>query len=198
MLKSHPRPGATALEAVARCLALVDRRDGQYVLGTGNWNPDTDVPWTTRDGLLGGDCVTVFCHGFKVKRRRPGYNRGPWATISDDINCNSLIEDADHPDENDLTERILRPEIGALLTFPSVYKNGRRISIGHIEIVVGIDRCLEWDVTAPDYSLLDVVAIRGPNGRKPAAVRGTGAAFNRHDKLWPKPAHRTCMLRVRP
>lgn len=171
-------------------LALAAAKSGQYVLGTGD-----DTGYTTRDGLTGADCVIAFVYGYGVKRHRPGYNRGPWATISDDINCNSLIEDADH--EGDLVERITRPERGCLLAYPSVYKDGKRISIGHIELVHSVKRVLEWDVTKPDYSMLDMVACRGPNERKPAIVLGDGAAFSRHDALWPKPAHRTVMLRVR-
>lgn len=192
----NPRPLYTAAQAVERMLALARAKTGQYVLGTGD-----STGYTTRDGLTGADCVIVAVYGYGIPRHRPGYNHGSWATIADDINCNSLIEDADH--EGDLTERIYRPEVGCFLTYPSVYKDGHRISIGHIELVTGVSRCLEWDVTAPDYGLLDVVACRGPNERKPAVITGTGAdgpgrGFNGHDKLWPKPAHRTSMLRVKP
>ena len=205
-----PRPGASAFDAVIRAKGAAERY-GCYILGAGDFRPVKngesviDMPWTpgtytdahgNKITALGSDCCGfAISFAYKLVRHRPGFNVGSWATISDDINCNSAIEDADHHGE--LFERITRPELGALLVYPTVYKDGKQIAIGHVVIVVGISRCLEWDATKPDYGLLDVAECCGPNGRGPGVILRSGASFNNHDHLWPKPAHRTVMLRVK-
>lgn len=175
------RPLNTAAEAVRQALALVGR--GVYELGTGDIDSDGDEP---------RDCFGfAVCELFGIKRHRPGFNRGPWASVSDDLNVNSAIEDADHAGE--LFERVFTPFPGALLGYPTIHPNGH---IGHIAIVVGVSRCLEWDHDRPDYSLLDVVQCRGPDGRRPGIVATDGSLFDHHD--FHDPEHRTAMLRVKP
>jgi hypothetical protein len=182
-----PRPHYTAAAAVAQARALVGR--GVYQLGTGDHTSKGDSP---------RDCFGfAYCELFGVKRHRPGFNRGPWATVSDDLNCNSAIEDAEHARE--LFEIASRPAPGVLLAYPTIRLKGHpHPFIGHIGIVVGVTRCLEWDAANPDYSLLDLVDCHGPNGRRPGITAVTGAAWDLHDDRWPKPEHRTRMLRVLP
>lgn len=184
MTTTGPRPKFTAAQAVAQARALVGR--GVYQLGTGDIDSHGDDP---------RDCFGfAACELFGIKRHRPGFNHGPWATVEDDLNCNSAIEDADHHGE--LFERVQTPAPGILLAYPTIRLQGH-VFIGHIGIVVGVSRCLEWDHDHPDYSLLDVVDCHGPNGRKPGIVLGNGTVWNRHDETRPKPEHRTAMLRVR-
>lgn len=186
----------TSDEAVARALALVGH--GVYQLGTG----DIDTP---NDGEF--DCFGfAVCKLFGIRRHRLGFNRGPWATVSDDLNCNSAIEDSTH--HQDLFEPIFTPFPGALIMYPTIYDGHGKIrvfdghlAIGHVKIVVSVDRCLEWDHDNPDWSLLDTVECRGPNGAKPGIIAGTGAGMVAHDRRmnampWAKPEHRTAMLRV--
>jgi len=197
----QPRP-CNAAEAITRARSLVGR-GGQYVLGTGDYRPSreqgryVDLPWTTRDGLTGSDCAGFaisWC--YKLPRHRLGFNAGAWASVSDDLNCNSIDEDADH--EQDLGERLVRPELGALLLYPTFRLAGYpRPFIGHVAIVVRISRALEWDVTQPDYSLLDVAQCCGPDERKPAVIATSGRHWNDHDQRWPKAEHRSRLLRVR-
>ena len=177
-----------------------------YVLGTGDWKPvgpnTPDVPWTTRDGMLGSDCAGFaisWC--YKLPRHRPGYNHGTWASVSDDINCNSAIEDARHGRE--LFEVASGPpQLGDLLTYPTftlLAPDGTSHKfIGHVGIVTGVGRALEWDAEHPQYELLDIAQCRGPNGRKPAVVATDGSVWAHHDTVWPKPQHRTVVLRARP
>lgn len=165
------------------------RGRGVYKLGTGDIDSQGEEP---------RDCFGfAVCEVYGLKRHRPRFNRGPWATVSDDLNCNSAIEDALHARE--LFEIALRPEPGVLLAYPTIRLTGHpRPWIGHILIVVSVVRCLEWDPANPDYSLLDTVDCHGPDGRRPGITAGTGAACNLHDHDWPKAEHRTRMLRVLP
>lgn len=194
-----PRP-CSAAEAVDRALRMVGH--GTYVLGTGDYHPVIaggtliDIPWTERDGEIGSDCAGLaISYAYMLKRHRVGFNQGPWASVEDDINCNSAIEDADH--NRELFERVHRPELGVLLTYPTIRLAGHpHPFIGHVGIVVGVSRCLEWDEGSPDYSLLDVVQCCGPQGRTPGVIRSDGSIWAHHDHLWPKPEHRTAMLRA--
>jgi Putative peptidoglycan binding domain/CHAP domain len=198
-----PRP-CTATEAVARALSLVGR-GGQYQLGTGDYHParagtPDDLPWAPAvSGAPGSDCAGFalsWC--YKLPRHRPGLNVGPWATVSDDINCNSAIEDADHA--QDLFVRATGAvQPGDLLTYPTItLPNHPKPWIGHVAIVTGVGRAAAFDLANPDYSLLDVAQCCGPNGRAPAVIASDGSIWNQHDHQWPLPAHRTVVLRAKP
>ena len=188
---SLPRP-CTSTTAVERALSLVGK-GGQYVLGTGDYLGD-GPPWTSRGGLQGSDCAGfAMCWAYKLPRHRPGYNKGPWASVADDINCNSGLEDAAHA--RDLFEFTDTPRLGDLLCYPTFTVSGKRF-IGHVGIVVGV-RAAEWDPERPQYELLDIAQCKGPNGRKPAVVKTDGSLWAHHDTVWPKLQHRTRMLRAR-
>ncbi len=178
-----------------RALSLVGN-GGQYVLGTGDYLGESLPPWTYRGTLLGSDCAGfAMCWAYKLPRHRKGYNVGSWSTVSDDINCNSGIEDAQHA--RDLFELVVgSPQPGDLLTYPTFTVSYKRF-IGHVGIVVGVSRALEWDPAMPQYDLLDIAQCKGPNERKPAVVATDGSVWAHHDTLWPKPQHRTVVLRAR-
>jgi hypothetical protein len=187
-----PRPLHGAAEAVAHALAMRGR--GVYQLGAGDLGSNNDDP---------RDCFGfAVCECYGLRRHRPGFNRG-WRdpdgsgpTVVDDLNCNSAIEDARHAGE--LFAELERPELGALIAYPTIRLPGHEQPwIGHVKIVVGLSRCLEWDAARPDWSVLDTVECRGPNGRKPGIVAGNGRGMLEHDAKWPKREHRTAMLRVR-
>ena len=163
-MSAGPRPLFVADRAVAHALAMVGR--GVYQLGTGDLGSNIDDP---------RDCFGfAVCEAFGIRRHRQGFNVGPWATVADDLNCNSAIEDARHAGE--LFALTSRPELGALLTYPTIRLAGHpQPFIGHVGIVVGVSRCLEWDPAHPHYALLDVVQCRGPNGRRPGIVATDGS-----------------------
>ena len=194
-----PRPCSSS-EAVARALSIVGK-GGQYVLGTGDYRPTAqhDEPWTTRDGMTGSDCAGfAISWAYKLVRHRPGFNRGAWATVADDLNCNSAIEDAQHNQE--LFEIVSTPAPGVLLAYPTFTLKGHDGQplrfIGHVGIVTSVRRCTEWDHDHPRYDLLDVAQCCGPNGRRPAVIATDGSLWRHHDEAWPKPEHRTWMLRA--
>lgn len=181
-----PRP-CSPIAAVTVARSLVGT--GTYELGTG----DCDTP-------IGGksDCFGfAFNRCYGVRRHRPGFNVGPWASVSNDLNCNSAIEDADH--HREMFVRAQRPELGDLIAYPTIrLPEHMGPWIGHIAIVVDVSRVLEWDPATPDWSLLGVVQCAGPNGRHPAILATSGSGWNGHDLTWPKAAHRTALLRVVP
>jgi hypothetical protein len=199
MTSTGPRPLFSAAKAVAHALSMRGR--GVYLLGTGDFSSNNDDP---RDcfGFAYNEC-------YGVKRHRPGYNRAGYTRarlpsgavdepdVVDDMNCNSAIGDARHARE--LFEPVTTPAPGVLLVYPTIHLVGHPLPfIGHVAIVVGVSRCLEWDVAAPHYALLDVVQCHGPDNRRPGVVATDGSVWDAHDRNWPKPEHRTVMLRPLP
>lgn len=172
-----PRP-CSAAEAIQRAVSVVGRPD-PYVLGCGDYVPASPgaLPFTTNAHGTGCDCWGLagsWC--WKLPRHRPGYNHGAWATVADDVNCDSAIEQSEHRHElaDILWESVDYPALGDLLVFPSIRgPDGRRIRIGHVGLVVGL--CAEWDPAMPQYGLLEVVQCQA--GTQPAIKRGPGMAW---------------------
>lgn len=171
---------------------------GQYLLGTGNYKPNNDTdPWTYRNAQLGSDCAGfAICYCWKLVRHRPRFNHGPWATVEDDINVNSTIEDAVHKKE--LAERVLlsgdKPEPGDLLCYPTFqYRDRGKKFIGHVAIINDV---LD-NYVAGRYDLLSIIQCHGPDGFKPGVVETDGSLFLHHDSLWPKDEHRTKIVRMK-
>jgi hypothetical protein len=186
----NQRPGSPAA-AVDLALHLIGT--GVYELGTG----DCDTP-------AGGpsDCAGFAINRcYNLRRHRPGFNVGAWSSVSDDLNCNSAIEDADHARELFVRVTAGVPKLGDLLTYPtfSLDVGGQRKTwIGHIAIVTGVGRLLEWDWGRTTWGDLDVVQCCGPNGRRPGILATDAAHWAAHDVTWPRPEHRSVLLRVVP
>ena len=213
----------SAAEAVDRARRLVDR-GGVYVLGTGDYKPTViasklvDVPWTTRDGYTGSDCAGfAICWCYKLRRHRPGFASGrvpdtfhDQSDVDDDINCNSLIEDALTTKE--VCELVTTgiPQPGDLLVYPSLrltLQDGSIFkTIGHVAITLSNARVSPslWTWDDPPYHLLDVAQCKGPGprdgkpGRSPAVIQTDGSIWSAHDDKWPKAAHRSCVVRMKP
>lgn len=204
----EPRP-ATPAEAVARVRALLETPENAlagYVLGGGGYQPTWHTPWTGHGPNFGGDCRVPFLWGYMLPAERPGYNRQPWATVADDINYNSLLEDAEH--EQDLVVPALgTPLEGDIVAYPTLHitthEDGvatEHTFIGHGALVVGVSRVKGWDPAAPVFAMLDIIQVCGGPGRKPAAIASSAAHFDvaRPVAKWPKPEHRPRLLRVKP
>lgn len=194
-MKDEP---CNAAEAVARAQSIVGR-GGQYLLGTGDYWPHAeagqavDLPWTGQAGSWGADCAGfAISWAWKLRRHRPGFNLGSWATVSNDINSDSALQDGHHRKE--LFDVVNTPAPGDLVIYPSIYISGHRF-IGHVGLVEAVPA--EWDTAAPQYELLTVIQCRGPNGRKPGVIRTDGSIWAHHDQVWPKPAHRAQLVRPR-
>lgn len=193
----HSDPRCSFGEAVDRARSIVGK-GGQYILGTGDYVPSQkgDLPWTTRNGKAGSDCAGfAICWAWKLRRHRPGFNVGPWATVSEDINCNSAMEDGLHKQElfNTLDEGAhIIP--GDLLLYPTitVKVNGTtKRFIGHVGLIERIPSGFKYG----DWGSLGIIQCHGPNGHTPGVVRTDGGTWVRHDGLWGKPEHRTRIVR---
>jgi hypothetical protein len=190
--------------------------DMPYALGTGDYSTAVatggpDVPWTRRakDGLVGADCAGVaMSWASQIPRHRPGLNHGSWATVSDDLNTNSGIEDAEH--EGDLYTVVHGDDVfpGDLLCYKTIQlrtpdgtdwirnEDGSiKKWIGHVQMIevvpVGWKRSDGW-------TALTVLQCCGGDGRRPAVIRSDAHAMDMHDHVWPKQEHRVHVLRVKP
>lgn len=182
----------TAQQAVEIALSLVGT--GTYMLGTG----DCDTP---RNGT--SDCAGFAinkCYG--LRRHRPGFNRGAWSTVEDDINCNSAIEDASHRQElfelvGTSSHYTVQP--GDLLTYPTIRikdaHDHTHTFIGHVGIIFDVPK--GWTLAKDGWAGLGIVQCCGPNGRKPGIIQTTGAHWDQHDRDWPKAAHRSVVIRAK-
>lgn len=207
----------SADEAVLRAKRIVNR-GGAYVYGTGDYKPTylagrlVDLPWTSRDSLVGSDCAGfAICWCYKLQRHRQGFANGrvpdefrDQSDVDDDINCNSLIEDA--LTTRELCELVTSgiPQPGDLLVYPSLRLHLADSSIfptiGHVAITLSNARVSpsQWDWNHPPYHLLDVAQCKGPPQRTPAVIQTDGSIWSAHDDKWPKPAHRSCVVRMKP
>lgn len=208
-------PPCSRQEAVSRALLVAAERSGQYLLGTGDYRTGlVDRPWTPDGhGNQGSDCAGfAICYAWKLRRHRPGYNHGPWADVEDDVNCNSCAGDADHMQQlaipHELTPRPdARPGIeyaegpvlpGDLLMYPTIRlqsPHGPLTFIGHVGMVAEVTP--SFDVAKRNYGALRVVQCHGPDGFKPGAVLTDGSIWQNHDENWPKPEHRTRIIRMK-
>lgn len=199
----------SAKEAVWRARSMVNN-GGQYVYGTGDYHPasptaqlphlaelsgtvghDTDLPWTNNQWGVGSDCAGFaisWC--WKLKRHRPGFNLGIWSSVSDDINCNSALEDSQHAQE--LFVPVLEdPQPGDLLLYPTFHFGGKEF-IGHVCIIETVPA--GWK---GGFHWMTVIQCHGPNGFKPGVVGTDGSIWDHHDSIWPLPQHRSHIIRPR-
>jgi hypothetical protein len=80
-----------------------------------------------------------------------------------------------------------------------VQHDGRALHwIGHTGIVIGTTRVSDWDPVTPRYEQLDIAQCKGPDGRTPAVIVTDGFLWARHDRVWPKPEHRSWLIRAVP
>ncbi len=171
-----PRPRFSVADSVERALRFVGK--GTYALGAGAWTPGAlaDDPWTSMHGFDdASDCWGFVSWCLGLPRHVPGFNRGKWATVSDDANTDSAIEDAEHLRQ--MFVLASRPEPGDLVVFPSVRepKTRKRLRIGHVGIIVDASRCLEWDPSLPAYDRLEVVQCQAST--RPAVKKGSAAGW---------------------
>lgn len=193
----------TGKEAVARASSMVNA-GGQYKLGTGDYRPVihkslssgpttlVDLPWTGAEQA--SDCAGfAICWCWKLTRHRPGFNKGSWSTVEDDINVNSMMEDATHKKE--LAEGVVTvPRPGDLICYPTFYVKGvKNPFIGHVALIEGVPA-----VWVPGrYDTLAVIQCHGPNGFRPGVVRTDGSLFLHHDHVWPQPERQCRIVRMR-
>jgi len=183
------------VEAIQRAVKYVGR--GTYGLGKGGYDARRpDDPFQNVNGIEMADCSAYSIqYAYKLPAHRPRFNEGGWASVSDDINCDSAIEDGEH--HHELFDVVDRPRLGDLLVYPSIRdEHGKRIRIGHVGIVVGL--CAEWGPATPQFGELTVVQCQA--ARRPAVMRGPASGWMFREGYRGKVdwAWRTRILRVVP
>lgn len=136
--KLHYYPISVA-SAIKRAQAIASSKPTRYKLGAGGRNPSAPTPFTVRDGILGSDCIgfVLWCLGLdRYQPKAFPYYEG-W------INTDSAIMDA--RGEQSIFEEC-EPELGCLVIFPSIHKDGRMVRMGHVGIVVGLPE-MPWIAT---------------------------------------------------
>lgn len=196
-------------EAVERARSVVGK-GGQYILGTGDYRPKfkgakvvDDLPWTpywdkssSWYNKPGSDCAGfAICWAWKLRRYRPGFNVGPWSSVIDYINCNSALEDGLHKQELFVTlDEKAHVQPGDLLLYPTIYvkvDGKKKQFVGHVGLIEFVPVDFRWG----DWRRLGIIQCHGPNGYTPGAVRSDGSVWAHHDTLWPKPEHRSQVVR---
>lgn len=194
-MSTGARPKYSATEALERCGKLIGC--GTYKLGA----LDSDA-----DNLV-FDCFSFAVrYAFGLDGHRPGFNRdwkvdwmtGATATVVDDLNSNSAVENALFGDRELFEVVVGPPRLGDIIAAPTIHLVGHPEPwIGHAVIVSGIGRGNGvWDPQAPTYAMLDIIECRGPNERNPAIRQTNGTWFDERRGTWPKVIHRPWLLRV--
>ena len=160
-------------EAVQRMLALEASRRGCYAWGAGHYDPERPelLGQTTVGDLTGWDCAgAAISYAYRLTRHRPGYNRQAWATIEDDINVDSVLEDADpvRGGRGELGEVVTTPAAGILLLTPTIRIPEKHfVEPGHVRLIIDTSK---WDPARPRWADVVYLECRGPNGRRPGVV----------------------------
>jgi len=177
----------------------IEDNGGQYLLGSGDYSPAAPgVPWTMRNGEIGSDCAgAAICFAFRLRRHRSGFNVQPNATVSSDLNVDSIVEDADprRGGHLELGELVTIPAPGILLITPTIRIPEKAFTMmGHVRLIIDATR---WNPAAPKWADVVYLECHGPNFHKPGITRNNGASVDQHDGIWPKWNHRAAMVRIR-
>lgn len=189
----------TAGEAVDRAMRLLHRCE--YQLGAGDYlglSVEVEQPVVQAFDCCG--FAVSYC--WKVKRHRPGFNRasGAHATIVDDLNVDSVWEDAFYGAQEFgvALARHEPPRPGDLLITRSIRRGQVKHApdfcrMGHVRICTKAP--LAWDASHPKYVSLEMAEIDGPNGNR-GPILCSGQPLDNWNRDWPTPEF--CVVVVRP
>jgi hypothetical protein len=158
----------------ARAMALVK---SLYILGAGGRDPKAKTPLTKRLGKWGSDCIgfVLWCLG------HDRYQPETFELYDGWINTDSLMMDA--KGARSWYAPVAIPEPGDVVVFPSIYKDGKRIRMGHIGLVVEVPADMPENVYGLPAAerrawLAKVIVIdcAAASARKPYAISETTAA----------------------
>lgn len=159
----------------------------RYYLGAGGRDPNKPTCATSRDGISGSDCVGFVMWALGVDRYQPKKFRfyDGW------MNTDSVIMDATRPYLDSTTrcwQQLTRPEPGALVIFPSLYKNGKRTRIGHVGLIVEVpaewpDNLNEWSAKER-LNMLKLVKVIDCNASLARRLKGKAIAQTTMAALW--------------
>ncbi len=170
-------------------------KKAKYILGEGGRNPANEHPFTPDPrGVLGSDCIGWVLWLLGIDRYQPGL----FGLYDGWMNTDSIIRDADrhggapYRDGRRPLWRILRkPKPGCLVIFPSVHKNGKRVRMGHVGVVVEVpaewpDDIAIWSA-AERRELLKLVKVIDCNASLRRKLTGKAIGQLTAADLWDKP-----------
>jgi cell wall-associated NlpC family hydrolase len=138
----------SAEQAVGRALSVVGQ--ARYKLGRGGRKPRALVPWDV-EGFCDCSGFASWVHG--LDRYQPEVRPGG----SDWISTTSIYDDATGEHRMFRAVPVEEALPGDLVVYPSRYKKGVRIGIGHVGVIVARLRD-GWD----GLEVVDCAARRGP------------------------------------
>lgn len=190
----------SAEEALDRMLALEMSRKGCYVWGGGRYDPAAPLKlgMTAPNGVEGWDCAgAAISYAYRLFRHRPGFNRQPGASVTDDLNVDSILEDSDvrRGGALELGELVNVPAPGILLITPTIRIPPKGFhEPGHVRMVLDASK---WKPEAPRWTDVVYLECCGPPGRAPGVIRNTGGSVDRWDAEWPAWNRRAALVRIR-
>lgn len=150
----------TRQEALVRARAIMGT--GGYRLG----GTDLPKPDPGRPGkyLLGWlmDCIGAVLWAYDIPRHRPGFNRGAFATVSDDINTDSAIQDSRHAQEMFQEVAPEAIQMGDLVIYESDHAHGVRW--GHVGLIASVTAVVRPGFRATRR--VRVLQCHGPDGAR--------------------------------
>lgn len=126
----------TAQEAITRA-KKISLETSKYILGAGGRNPQADKPFTLKNGALGSDCIgfVLWCWGLDRYQPIDGKDL-EYPFYEGWINTDSMLMDV--KGKHIYFEETSEPFPGCAVVYPSIWKNGKMIRMGHIGLVVAV------------------------------------------------------------
>lgn len=172
--------------AVERARAAA-ARPARYVLGAGGRDPRAASPLTKRNNVLGSDCVGFTSWALGHDRYQPE----TFELYDGWINTDSLMLDA--RGARQWYEQIDVPEPGDVVVFPSIHRDGRRVRMGHVALVVEVPVGLPAGVFAlpaderrkwlRDVYVVDCAAAAS-RGQHAIHETTAAASWDKPDAMW--------------
>lgn len=149
----------------------------RYVLGKGGRDPEAKSPG---DATAACDCSGFVCWALGFDRHQPGFAGYDW------VSTDSMVAMARRPD-NGWFEEVQVPRPGDLVVYPSIYKGGKRIRVGHVGLVSQVPT----GSAVGDWAALRVIHCSAGNQRRTKAAvqetsglawKGKGSLFLRYTR----------------
>lgn len=136
-----------------------------YKLGAGGRNPHAPTPGNAERQC---DCAGFVCWSLGFDRKQPAfYHDWGW------VNTDSMVAEA--RGFGKYFKEVPTPSKGIVVVYPGIYKDGKRIRIGHTGIVTS-NPTRPWKGSGTDYMALRVTHCSAGNYKKyGAAIRETHA-----------------------
>jgi len=160
----------------------------KYILGEGGRAPVNPDPFTPNaKGQRGSDCIgfVLWCLGIDRYQPKLFTHYDGW------MNTDSIIQDAKTGIGGGLWKILNKPEVGSLVIFPSLWKNGKMVRMGHVGLVVEVpgewpENLTKWDPKAR-RELLKLVKVIDCNASWKRKLSGKAIGQLTAADLWDKP-----------